>query len=95
MRKLVRQRRGPGPRRPSEGFLPWSVPTKAVLEDSLDQPMMFGQRNVEPEHLLLAIAHVADGGGSEILRALGADSEQIWAAIQKRVPTPKPCTSVR
>jgi hypothetical protein len=95
VRKLVRQRRGPGPRRRSEGFLPWSVPTKAVLKDSLDQSMMFGQRNVEPEHLLLAIAHVAEGGGSELLRALGADPEQIRAAVQKRAPAPKPGTSVR
>jgi ATP-dependent Clp protease ATP-binding subunit ClpA len=93
VRKRVRQRLGPGPGRPTEGFVPWSVPAKAVLADSPDQSLVFGQRNVEPEHLLLAIATVVEGGGSEILRALGADAEQIRAAIQKRTRAPTPATS--
>ncbi len=74
--------------------MPWSMPAKAVLANSLDQSVMLGQRNVEPEHLLLAVANVAEGGGSEILRALGADGGQIKAAVQKRIRAPTPIMSV-
>ena len=94
MRKRVWQRLGPGSGHPTEGFMLWPVPAKAVLADSLDQSLEFGQRNVEPEHLLLAVADVAEGGGSEILRALGADAEQIRAAVQKRTRAPTTRTSM-
>lgn len=90
VRQQVRKRLGPGPDGGGDGQVPLTALAKRVLELSLRESLSCEQQNIRPEHLLLAVARVDQGGGSEILRALGADPDQIRTAVRRRVPAPVP-----
>jgi ATP-dependent Clp protease ATP-binding subunit ClpA len=88
VREEVIARLAPGSGELTQGQIPFSAQSKKVLELSLRESLALGHRYIGPEHLLLAIASVRDGGGCQILAALGADEERIRSEIQRRQRPP-------
>ena len=72
------------------GQIPFTRQAKKVFELSLRESLALGHRYIGPEHLLIAIARVRDGGGRQILNELGADEEQIRSAVRRRLPRSVP-----
>ena len=88
VRQQVRKRLGPRPDGAAGGHVPFSVLAKRALELSLREALACGERNIRPEHLLLALSGMDESGGSEILRALGADPNLIRSGLRERVRAP-------
>lgn len=88
VRELVRERLGPGPEQQPEGYLPFSPPAKKVLELTLRVALDLGYRQIGPEHVLLGLVAVREGGAHEIFRAIGVDAESIGREVLQRVPEP-------
>jgi ATP-dependent Clp protease ATP-binding subunit ClpA len=82
------QRLGPGSGPRTEGQLPFSALSKKVLEVSLRESLSLGHQHVGPEHLLLGLVRVSEGGASQILRELGADAKNVQLEVRRRVPGP-------
>jgi ATP-dependent Clp protease ATP-binding subunit ClpA len=66
--------------------MPFAPPTKKALELSLHEALACGHEHIGPEHLLLAIVRVEEGGASQILGELGADAERVRREVRKRLP---------
>jgi ATP-dependent Clp protease ATP-binding subunit ClpA len=94
VRELVMQRLGPGSGPRTEGQLPFSALSKKVLEVSLRESLSLGHQHIGPEHLLLGLARVSEGGASQILRELGADAKNVQLEVRRRVPGPIPAQPV-
>jgi ATP-dependent Clp protease ATP-binding subunit ClpA len=90
VRELVMQRLGPGSGQAENGRLPFSAEAKKVLEVSLREALSLGSQQVGPEHLLLGLVRVGEGGASEILLELGANSKRVRREVGDRVPRPVP-----
>src|SRR4051794_4569184 len=70
------------PRRASApilGTIPFTPRSKKVLELSLREAIHHGGREIQPEHLLLAILRERDGGGCRLLDAHGITYEGVMA----------------
>ena len=90
VRELVMRRLGPGSGHAENGRLPFSAEAKKVLEVSLREALSLGSQQVGPQHLLLGLVRVGEGGASEILLELGADSKRVRREVGDRVPRPVP-----
>ena len=90
VRELVMQRLGPGSGPRTEGQLPFSALAKKALEVSLRESLSLGHQHIGPEHLLLGLVRVSEGGASQILRELGADAKNVRLEVRRRVPGPIP-----
>jgi ATP-dependent Clp protease ATP-binding subunit ClpC len=56
---------------------PLSPPAEQVIQLALQAAEHLGQRKVEPEHLLLALAFAPAGAGTQVLTACHVSPEQI------------------
>ena len=66
--------------------MPFAPTTKKALELSSHEALACGHEHIGPEHLLLAIVRVEEGGASQILGELGADAERVRLEVRKRMP---------
>jgi ATP-dependent Clp protease ATP-binding subunit ClpA len=72
-------RRGLLPR----GSLPFTPRAKKVLELSLREALLMGDRSIGAEHVLLGIAREGEGVGAVILRSRGVDRATVRAALER------------
>lgn len=80
LRKLVQERLDPGPGSATTGQLRFSPEAK----DALNSAHRFGLNEPAPEHILVVLVRRGEGGASEILRAAGADPDQIRLETKKQ-----------
>jgi len=66
---------------PLTGQIPFTPRSKRVLELSLRQAVTLGHNYIGTEHLLLALLHEGGGVAILILDDLGADPDEVWAAV--------------
>ena len=85
VRRSVERSFGPGalgPRRGRRGGqLPFTPRAKRVLELSLREALVLGDRQIGPAHVLLGLASDPDGGAAHALRSCGASPEAARAAV--------------
>ena len=84
--EVVVARLGRGSGETPVGQIPFAPTTKKALELSLHEALACGHEHIGPEHLLLAIVRVEEGGASQILGELGADAERVRLEVRKRMP---------
>jgi ATP-dependent Clp protease ATP-binding subunit ClpC len=65
--------------------MPFEPEAKRVLERALRETLLLGDDHIGTSHLLLAMLATADDAAAQILVELGADPEQIRAAILAEV----------
>jgi ATP-dependent Clp protease ATP-binding subunit ClpA len=70
--------RGTGP---ATSQIPFTRRAKEVLELALREALSLGHNYIGSEHILLGITRQNDGGATQILRDLGADSERVRGAV--------------
>lgn len=67
--------------RPVTGSLPFTTEGKGLLGDALREAFTGVSEQIGPEHMLMAVHH-RDNAGARILASLGADREQVAAALR-------------
>lgn len=72
VRERVKRIFGVGNEEP-KGHIPFSNQAKEGLESSLRESMHLGHAHIGPDHILLGVLLVSDGGAKEVLTQLGAD----------------------
>jgi hypothetical protein len=88
-RHRVRQVVGVGEHeRSASGQIPFTGRAKKVLELALRESMSLGHDYIGSEHILLGVARLNEGVGSEVLRDLGADAETIRAEVVRVLAGP-------
>ena len=96
VRPLVAGAVGTGVRGGHRGAaVPFSPVAKKVLEVALREALSLGHEHIGPEHLLLAIVRVTEGGACQILAELGADTERVRALVIERLANLVPEPPVR
>ncbi|MDP9073147.1 MAG: NDP-hexose 4-ketoreductase, partial [Actinomycetota bacterium] len=75
---------------------PFTPLAKKVLERSLRESLDLGERNIGPEHVLLALTAVPDGGAVQVLRHLGAGNLDLMREeiLSRTPPRPAPPSKV-
>jgi ATP-dependent Clp protease ATP-binding subunit ClpC len=59
------------------GDIPFTARAKKVLELSLREALQLGHNYIGSEHILLGLIREGEGGGAEILKRLGVDTEKV------------------
>jgi ATP-dependent Clp protease ATP-binding subunit ClpC len=77
------------------GEIPFTACAKKVLELSLREALQLGHNYIGSEHILLGLVRESEGGGSEVLKRLGVDTEKLrrdvlTALRSRRQPRPTP-----
>jgi ATP-dependent Clp protease ATP-binding subunit ClpC len=84
---------GQGDQLPTGG-IPFTPRTKAVLELALQDSLRLGHSYIGTEHILIGLLHEGRGLAVNILRAAGADPDEVWATIHRDLgvdsPPPRP-----
>jgi ATP-dependent Clp protease ATP-binding subunit ClpC len=57
--------------------IPFTARAKKVLELSLREALQLGHNYIGSEHILLGLVREGEGGGSEILKRLGVDTDKL------------------
>jgi ATP-dependent Clp protease ATP-binding subunit ClpC len=76
---------GRGQQAPS-GHIPFTPRAKKVLELSLREALSLEHHYIGPEHILLGLITEGHGVAVEVLRALGAEPEQVRARVIELLP---------
>jgi ATP-dependent Clp protease ATP-binding subunit ClpC len=66
---------------------PFTHEAKKVLEFSLREALQLGYNYIGTEHMLLGIAHQADGLGAQVLTDLGADPSRVRQEVMQLLTT--------
>ncbi|MHC9292948.1 Clp protease N-terminal domain-containing protein [Mycobacterium sp. LTG2003] len=82
VRERVKQIFGVGDEEPP-GHIPFTGQAKEGLESSLRESMQLGHPHIGPDHMLLGILLVSDGGATEVLTQLGADVDGLVQEIRR------------
>lgn len=62
-----------------------------VLELSVDEARRFGDKELEPDHIMLGIVRNGEGIAARVIETLGAPLERVRAAVvRNRINAPKP-----
>lgn len=72
------------------GQIPFTPRSKRVLELSLRQAIRLQHNYIGTEHLLLALLHEGGGVAVQVLDDLGADSDDVWAAVFRALGSEDP-----
>jgi ATP-dependent Clp protease ATP-binding subunit ClpC len=72
------------------GQIPFTPRSKRVLELSLRQAITLQHNHIGTEHLLLALLHEGGGVALQILDDLGADPDDVWAAVFRALGSEDP-----
>jgi ATP-dependent Clp protease ATP-binding subunit ClpC len=76
VRQQVEEIIGRGQQAPS-GRIPFTPPTKKVLELSLREALRLGHNYVGTEHILLALIREGEGVAAQVLVRVGADLDRV------------------
>jgi ATP-dependent Clp protease ATP-binding subunit ClpC len=95
-REQVAEITGRGQQAPS-GHIPFTPRAKKVLELSLREALSLEHQYIGPEHILLGLITEGHGVAVEVLRALGAEPEQVRARVIEVLPvaSDEPAEQVR
>jgi ATP-dependent Clp protease ATP-binding subunit ClpC len=75
---------------PMTSQIPFTRPAKEALELALREALSLGHNYIATEHILLGMTRQEDGGGTQILHDLGADSERVRGAVLPLLSGPGP-----
>ncbi|MFB9836819.1 Clp protease N-terminal domain-containing protein [Actinoallomurus acaciae] len=79
-RAQVEEMLGRGERPPVDP-IPFTARAKKVLELSLREALQLGHNYIGSEHILLGLLREEEGGGTEVLRRLGIDAEEVRRGV--------------
>ena len=81
VREQVKQIFGVGDEQP-QSHIPFTDQAKKGLESSLRESMQLGHDHIGPDHVLLGILLVGDGGAVQVLTQLGANVDEMVRQIR-------------
>jgi ATP-dependent Clp protease ATP-binding subunit ClpC len=81
VREQVKQIFGVGDEQP-QSLIPFTDQAKKGLESSLRESMQLGHDHIGPDHVLLGILLVGDGGAVQVLTQLGANVDDLVRQIR-------------
>ena len=79
-RARVEELAGRGRQAPA-GEIPFTPGAKKVLELSLREALQLGHNYIGTEHILLGLVREGSGGGAEVLKRLGVETDKVRRAV--------------
>jgi ATP-dependent Clp protease ATP-binding subunit ClpC len=67
--------------------LPLTPHAKSALQRAFTASIILGQKTVDPEHILIALATERDGGAARILRECDVSPDEVRAAVVRELAT--------